>query len=66
MNRKINKNNVAGIKGVSFNKRAGKWTAQIQVRGHKMGLGYFHTKQGAAVAYKSAALEHFGEFARTG
>lgn len=58
------KNNSSGIKGVSFYKPTGKWKAQIQKNGKKIGLGYFNTKEDAGAAYAQAALENFGEFAR--
>lgn len=58
------KNCTSGLKGVSFYKRTGKWKAQIQSGGKKVGLGYFVTKEAAHAAYVSAAHELHGEFAR--
>lgn len=63
-NRPTYKTNAAGIKGVSFNKRANKWVAQIQCDGKKIGLGYFLSKEEAAVVYEAAAKKYFGEFMR--
>jgi hypothetical protein len=49
-------------KGVS--QRKGKWIARIQRNGHPRFLGYFATEQEAIAAYKTAAAELFGSFAR--
>jgi hypothetical protein len=45
-------------KGVTFCKTTGKWRAQLN--GH---LGRFDTIEEAAIAYNTAAIEHFGDFA---
>lgn len=64
-NSKIPKNNTSGYKGVVFIKRLGIWRAQIQ-HSYKMHcLGYFHDIVDAAKAYDKAAIDHYGEFART-
>lgn len=52
---------LSGIKGVSFHK--GKWRSRIFVNGRSQHLGYFKTKEDAARAYDSAAMEYFGAFA---
>lgn len=52
------------FKGVS--KRPGeKWKATIWVNGERRDLGRFSCERRAAEAYDKAALELFGEFART-
>lgn len=61
-NRRAFKNNVVGVKGVSPFR--GKWKAQIQVNGKKLGLGYFDSIDAAAAAYRKAALVHHRSFAR--
>lgn len=55
--------NTSGIKGVSFHKGAGKWTAQIKFDGKQRYLGLHETKEQAAAAYQWAAIAAFGEFA---
>lgn len=54
-----------GFKGVSYRKAAGKFVAQIQSQGTKMGLGYFDSAEEAALVYDAAALRFHGEFAVT-
>ena len=59
-NRCMQKNNSNGFKGVSFDKRRGLYSARIAAKF----LGYFDTPEQAHVAYRGAAIETFGEFAR--
>ena len=67
-NRKINKNNTSGIKGVSKTKRkewrSKTWQAIIGADGKNTHLGYFYTAEEAGRAYKKAAKELYGDFAR--
>lgn len=51
-------------KGVSWNKRRKRFEAYINTGGVHKFLGYFGREEDAAAAYNSAALEHFGEFAK--
>ncbi len=53
------------FKGVSFNKNAGKWEAQIKNSGRRIYLGYFGDETMAARTYDEAARLHFGIFAKT-
>jgi hypothetical protein len=62
-NRRRNRNNTSGFKGVTWNKRWKKWVAQIEVAGQNLYLNGFDDPRDAARAYNEAALEHFGEFA---
>jgi hypothetical protein len=52
-------------KGVSWNKHAGKWMAQIKSNGDHLYLGIFENEEEAAEAYSKAAHELHGAFART-
>jgi hypothetical protein len=52
-----------GFKGVTWNKRARKWEAGINVAKKRRYLGVFKDPADAARAYDAAALQHFGEFA---
>lgn len=52
------------FRGVTWNKKSGKWQASIKVSGRNIYLGLFTTEQDAARAYDDAAVEHFGTFAR--
>lgn len=52
-------------KGVSFHKRSGKFVAQIKVSGRSRHLGSFETEGEAAQSYAVAAVEAWGEYART-
>jgi hypothetical protein len=63
-NQRLRSNNTSGYKGVTWHKGAGKWYAQIQVDGKRTYLGLFTILEDAARAYDTAALEHYGEFAR--
>lgn len=56
--------NTSGYKGVSFDKRRGKWYAQITAKRKHIFLGYFPTKELAYTAYCEAAKTHHGKFAR--
>jgi hypothetical protein len=53
-----------GFKGATYNKRQGRWLAQIKANGRRHYLGYYDTPEEAHAAYAAAAIRHFGEFAR--
>lgn len=56
--------NTTGYKGVWFDKRRGKFVAALKVEGTTKHIGYFTLASDAHDAYKQAAREYFGEFAR--
>jgi hypothetical protein len=57
-------NNKSGHKGVSFFKRDGNWRAYISVDGVRRHLGYFHSIDDAAAAYREASKCMHGEFGK--
>jgi hypothetical protein len=59
------KHNTSGLKGAYWDKRAGRWLAQIKHQKRQHHLGYFDTAQEAHAAYAKAALRLHGAFART-
>ena len=61
-NRSINKNNTSGTKGVSWNKKSMKWTAQITVNGKQINLGSFINKDDAINIRIQKAKDEFGEY----
>jgi len=63
-NRRTQRNNTSGIKGVRFNKRAQKWVASIRADSRSLHLGLHGTREQAAAAYASAAQIYHGEYAR--
>lgn len=61
-NRKIQKNNTSGIRGVEFNKNYLKWRASIRVDKKSIFLGQFDNPQDAAKARKDAEELYHGKF----
>lgn len=64
-NRKLDKRNKSGYKGVSWYTRNGMWRANISINSKVITLGLFSDPKEAAMAYDIAAITHFGEFAKT-
>lgn len=56
--------NKSGFKGVSWDKTAEKWVAQISINGKSKRIGRFKTPEEAHAAYVAAAKALYGEFAR--
>lgn len=56
--------NTSGFKGVTFNKSARRWQAQIKKDGRSIYLGLFDKPEDGHAAYAAKAKEMFGEFAR--
>lgn len=62
-NARISVRNTSGLKGAHLFK--GKWKAQICVRGKKICLGTFDTRELAHIAYCDASQKYHGEYSRT-
>lgn len=56
--------NKSGVKGVRWDKRSGKWLAEIRDKNKKIWLGLHDTIEAATAAYRAGALKYHGEFAR--
>ena len=56
--------NTSGLKGASWDKRSGRWHAQISYQKQHLFLGYFKTAWEAHCAYCEAAAMLHGEFAK--
>ena len=61
-NRQLNKNNKSGQKGVSWDKKANKWRAQITIDGIVVNLGLFINIEDAKQARITKANKVFGVF----
>lgn len=59
LTQKRSSNNTSGVKGVSFDKRIGKWKAYIRIARKCQSLGYFDTVEEAAQARREAEEELF-------
>lgn len=64
LNKAARKDNRSGLKGVSWEKRAGRWKSEISINGRKRWLGYFDSPEAAHDAYCAAASYLHGDFAR--
>ena len=62
--RKLNKNNTSGVRGVHFDKDRGLWVAQIMFQRKAHILGRFKTKREAVKARKTGEEEYFGKYRR--
>jgi hypothetical protein len=60
----LSRHNTSGYKGVSWDKKKGKWAANIHLGNKKYFLGFFETKEDAAIAYNKRAFEQWGSYAR--
>lgn len=63
-NRKMNRNNTSGYKGVSWDNSSNKWRAQIRYEYRIVLIGFYADPIEAARAYDRKAVELFGDFAR--
>jgi hypothetical protein len=62
-NRKLTEGSSSGHKGVVWHKRDKKWQSKIVFNGKNIHLGYFNSKDEAALAYSRRAVELFKEYA---
>lgn len=65
-NRKLNKNNKCGIKGIHWDQSRDLWFAQIQVNGKPIFVGRFKNIKDAELAIRSKREQVHGDFANHG
>jgi len=63
-NKKRERRNTSGYKGVTWNKKSKRWQSSIKSGGKSIYLGLFVDPLEAHNAYREKAIELFGEFAR--
>lgn len=63
-NRKINKNNKSGVKGVSWSKSAKKWVAQLKINGCQTYLGCYENLNDAKEVVEEVRSKEHGIYAR--
>jgi hypothetical protein len=56
-NRRPNRSNTSGIRGVSFVKKTGRWHARLHINGRDRHLGYFEKRDDADTAVRMARAE---------
>lgn len=64
-NSSVPKHNTSGYKGVQWCATSNKWRVCIYKQNKKYWLGRYKTIEEAAKVYHEAAIEYFGEFAKT-
>lgn len=57
-NRSMQKNNTSGHTGVFWDKRDGKWSAEIRAGGKQINLGHFDNMDEAIATRAAASIEH--------
>ncbi|ARP90310.1 hypothetical protein CAL14_08440 [Bordetella genomosp. 9] len=63
-NSPMRRHNSTGFKGVTLNRKVGKYRARITVEHREHHLGFFDTASQAYEAYRNASLKFHGEFGR--
>ncbi|EOW7155793.1 TPA: HNH endonuclease [Yersinia enterocolitica] len=61
----VRADNKSGFKGVCWDKRVGKWRADIRLSDARKHLGMFEDPKEASEAYVMAAIKYFGEYGRS-
>lgn len=64
-NKRLGSNNTSGFKGISLDKRVGRWAAYVTSQGKRTFLGMHDQAIEAARTYDRHAIKAFGEFALT-
>ena len=64
VNKGPQRNNKNGLKGVHWNVRQRKWKVSLSFNKRRINLGSFKNLEDAVEAYKIAAVQYHGEFAR--
>jgi len=64
-NKEKSKANTSGFKGVSQQKKTGKWVAHIKINGKNKHIGTFESPKRASIAYLIASHFHHKEFSPT-
>ena len=62
INSSLIKNKKNQLKGISYRKKYGNWSAQIKINYKKIHLGVFLTMEEAHEAYLAAKQKHYGDF----
>lgn len=60
-NRRLNKTNTSGHRGVSLVKHTGKWLSYINIKHEQIRIGYFNTIEEAIEARKQAEIQYWGK-----
>jgi len=60
LNKRINKNNTSGVKGVSFDTKTEQWVSRLFFEGNYVLNEYFSNKEDAINARKEAERKYFG------
>lgn len=60
----LRRDNVSGVKGVTWSNSHGKWCVHASVNCKRVHIGYFVNKQDAVEAHKLFCKQHHGEFYR--